>query len=114
VAAYWVDGAAGVGDEGNKEVCDPVGTTTHTLRIQRQDGSTQDFTVAINVRATTVPTPNQISPDDDVQFEDSDDNVDFTWSTVSAPGTVTYNIELQYRDVTTGKTAHGLVNESQL
>lgn len=113
VAAYWVDGAAGVGDEGNKEVCDPVGTTTHTLRIQRQDGSTQDFTVTINIQTTTVPKPNLISPDDDIEFEDSDDDVDFVWSAVSAPGTVTYNLEIQYRDNDeweNWRTVNGLTN----
>jgi uncharacterized protein YraI len=51
VAAYWVDGNAGAGDDGKKDVCDPVGTTTHILRIQKPDGSTQDYSVAITVTA---------------------------------------------------------------
>jgi uncharacterized protein YraI len=50
VTAYWVDGDAGAGDDGKKDVCDPVGTTTHILRIQKPDGSTQDFTVTITVK----------------------------------------------------------------
>jgi uncharacterized protein YraI len=51
VAAYWVDGAPGVGDDGSKQVCDPVGTTTHTLHIQKLDSTTQDFTVIITVQS---------------------------------------------------------------
>ncbi len=98
VAAYWVDGVAGAGDEGNREVCDPVGTTTHVLRIQRQDGTTQEFTLAITVRTTTVLRPNLISPDDNEEFNYPDDEVNFVWSAVSAPGTVTYNIEIQSED----------------
>jgi uncharacterized protein YgiM (DUF1202 family) len=97
VAAYFVDGVAGAGDEGDREVCDPVGTTTHTLRVQKRDGTTQDFTVAINVRATGMPKPSLISPDDDENFDEGDE-VDFDWSEVSAPGTITYNIEIQSED----------------
>ncbi|MBE7553877.1 MAG: FHA domain-containing protein [Anaerolineales bacterium] len=97
VAAYFVDGVAGAGDEGEREVCDPVGPNTHTLRVQKRDGSTQDFTVTINVRATTVPRPSLISPDDDENFDEGDE-VDFDWSEVSAPGTITYNIEIQSED----------------
>jgi hypothetical protein len=74
-----------------------VGTTTHTLRIQRRDGSTQDFSVTINVRATGVPRPDLISPDDDENFDEGDE-VEFVWSSVNAPGTVTYNIEIQSED----------------
>ncbi|GIK39411.1 MAG: hypothetical protein BroJett011_32440 [Chloroflexota bacterium] len=97
VAAYFVDGVAGAGDEGDREVCDPVGPNTHTLHVQKQDGSTQDFTVTINVRSTTVPRPSLISPDDDENFDEGDE-VDFDWSEVSAPGTITYNIEIQSED----------------
>ncbi len=97
VAAYFVDGVAGVGDEGDREVCDPVGSTTHTLRVQRLDGSTQDFNVTITVQATGVPRPNLVFPDDDENFDEGDD-VEFVWSSVSAPGTVTYNIEIQSED----------------
>lgn len=96
VAAYFVDGVAGAGDEGDREVCDPVGTTTHTLRVQKRDGSTQDFTVTITVRTTTVPKPSLNSPDDEEDFHVGD-SVNFEWSAVSAPGTVTYNIEIQYK-----------------
>ncbi|MBI1879423.1 MAG: hypothetical protein HYR94_14595 [Chloroflexi bacterium] len=98
VAAYFVDGVAGAGDEGDREVCDPVGTTTHTLRIQRRDGSIQDFTETITVQSTTVLRPNLISPDDNEQFDWPDDNVEFLWLGVSAPGTVTYSIEIEYED----------------
>lgn len=97
VAAYFVDGVAGAGDEGDREVCDPVGSTTHILRVQRLDGSTQEFTVTINVQATGMPRPNLISPDDDENFDEGDD-VEFVWSSVSAPGTITYNIEIQSED----------------
>jgi len=97
VAAYFVDGVAGAGDEGDREVCDPVGSTTHTLRVQRLDGSTQDFTVTINVQATGMPRPSLISPDDEENFDEGDD-VEFVWSPVSAPGTITYNIEIQSED----------------
>jgi uncharacterized protein YgiM (DUF1202 family) len=97
VAAYYVDGVAGAGDEGDREVCDSVGTTTHTLRVQKRDGTIQDFSVAINVRATGMPKPSLISPDDDENF-DVGDEVDFDWSGVSAPGTITYNIEIQSQD----------------
>jgi hypothetical protein len=96
VAAYFVDGVAGAGDVGDKEVCDPVGTTTHVLRINKRDGSTQDFTVTIHVQATTVPRPNLISPGDNADFRYPDDDVEFVWSAISAPGTVTYNIEIQF------------------
>jgi hypothetical protein len=114
VAAYFVDGVAGAGDEGDREVCDPVGTTTHVLRIQRTDGSTQDFSVTINVRSTSMPRPNLISPDDDEEFDEGDE-VDFDWSTVDAPGTLTYNIEIQYDDDGEWKnwrTVNGLSNTS--
>jgi hypothetical protein len=97
VAAYFVDGVAGAGDEGDREVCDPVGTNTHTLRVQKRDGTTQDFTVTINVRATGMPRPNLISPDDNENFDEGD-RVNFDWSDVSAPGTITYNIEIQSED----------------
>lgn len=97
VAAYFVDNVAGAGDEGDREVCDPVGTTTHILHVQKQDGSTQDFTVTINVRATGMPKPSLISPDDGENFDEGDE-VDFDWSEVSAPGTITYNIEIQSED----------------
>jgi hypothetical protein len=96
VAAYWVDGVPGVGDEGQKDVCDPVGVTTHTLRVQKRDGSIQDYTVTITVRATTVPRPSLISPEDDKEFDYYPREVTFVWSAVTAPGTVTYNIEIQY------------------
>ncbi len=96
VAAYWVDGVPGVGDEGQKSVCDPVGTTTHTLRVQKRDGFIQDFTVTITVHATTVPKPNLISPEDDKEFDYYPREVTFVWSAVTAPGTVTYNIEIQF------------------
>jgi hypothetical protein len=98
VAAYFVDGVAGAGDEGDREVCDPVGTATHTLRINRRDGSTQEFTATINVRSTTVPRPGLISPDDNEEFNYPDEEVTFSWSSVSAPGTITYNIEIQSED----------------
>jgi hypothetical protein len=97
VIGYYIDNIAGAGDEGNREVCDPVGTNTHTLRIQRQDGSTQDFIVTITVRPSSMPKPSQDSPDDGDEFSNGDE-VDFDWSSVSAPGTVTYNLEVQYKD----------------
>lgn len=97
VAGYFIDGIAGAGDDGEREVCDPVGTNTHTLRIQRQDGTTQDFIVTITVRPSNMPRPSLDSPNDDEEFENGDE-VDFDWSSVGAPGTVTYNLEVQYRD----------------
>ncbi len=97
VAGYYVDGIAGAGDEGERQVCDPVGTNTHTLRIQRQDGSTQDFIVTITVRPSNMPKPSLKSPDDGDKFSNGDD-VKFDWSSVDAPGTVTYNLEVQYKD----------------
>lgn len=98
VTGYYVDNIAGAGDEGEREVCDPVGTNTHTLRIQRQDGSTQDFTVTITVRpSNNMPKPNLKAPDDEEEFGNGDD-VEFDWSSIDAPGTVRYNLEIQYRD----------------
>jgi uncharacterized protein YraI len=98
VAAYFVDGVAGAGDVGDREVCDPVGTTTHTLRIQRRDDSVQDFTVTITVQSNNVPRPSLISPGDNENFDWPDDDVEFVWSAVSAPGQVTYSIEIQSED----------------
>jgi hypothetical protein len=48
VRAYWVDGRAGVGDDGNFETC-PCQDETHTLRIQRRDGTMQNLKLTIKV-----------------------------------------------------------------
>lgn len=98
VVAYFVDGVAGAGDVGDREVCDPAGVTTHTLRIQRQDGSVQDFTLTITVQSNNVPRPDLISPRDNEDFDWPDDDVEFAWSAISAPGQVTYSIEIQSED----------------
>lgn len=114
VAAYFVDGVAGAGDEGEREVCDPVGATTHTLQVQKTDGSTQDLTVTINVHETGMPRPSFISPDENETF-DINDEVDFDWSEVNAPGTVTYSIEIQSEDDgewENWRTVNGLTNTS--
>jgi hypothetical protein len=112
VAAYWVDGVPGVGDEGQKEVCDPVGTTTHTLRIKKRDDSTQDFTVTITVRAGSVPQPILISPEPNKEFNYFPREVTFVWGAVAAPGTVTYNIEIEYNggSWTNWRTVNGLAS----
>lgn len=97
VKAYWVDGSPGVGDEGTRQVCDPVGVTTHVLKVQKQDDSVQEFTVSVAVGGGgTVPVPAQVSPDNNKEFDYYPREVTFVWSGVSAPGTVTYNIEIEW------------------
>jgi uncharacterized protein YraI len=98
VAAYWVDGVPGAGDEGQKDVCDPVGTTIHTLRIKKLDNSTQDFTVTITVRAGAIPQPILISPEPNKEFNFFPREVTFVWGAVAGPGTITYAIEIEYNN----------------
>lgn len=97
VKAYWVDDAPGVGDEGSRQVCDPVGVTTHVLRVLKMDDSVQEFTVVVNVGSGgSVPVPTLISPQNNKEFDYYPREVTFVWSSVSAPGSVTYNIEIEW------------------
>lgn len=112
VAAYWVDDEPGVGDEGSREVCDSPGTHHHTLRVQRLDGTTDEYRVTLEVEGGTVPRPDQISPENNKEFNYYPREVTFVWSEVDAPGNVTYNIQIQYNDGEwhNWKAASGLSN----
>jgi hypothetical protein len=48
VSAYWVNGQAGVGDDGSFETC-PCQDETHALRVRLQDGTEQNLTLTIEV-----------------------------------------------------------------
>lgn len=94
VAAYWVDGEAGAGDDGKKTVCDSSGTHVHLLRIQKADGSTQDFTVTLYVEGSSHDTYKTGSAtihgtwcfdiDEGDQTSCSDDDSDFWWEQQSS------------------------------
>lgn len=60
VQAYWVDGQAGSGDDGSRQVC-PCQDETHTLHVVKSDGSPQDLQVTIHVQGQCV-TPIPIAP----------------------------------------------------
>jgi hypothetical protein len=59
IKAYWVDGQAGSGDDGSRQVC-PCQDETHVLHVVKSDGSQQDYQVSIDVKGTCVtPTPGR-------------------------------------------------------
>jgi hypothetical protein len=48
VGAYWVNGRAGVGDDGSFQTC-PCQDETHTLRVRLRDGTEQSLSLTIRV-----------------------------------------------------------------
>jgi hypothetical protein len=97
VKAYWVDGLAGVGDEGAKQICDPVGVTTHVLRVQKLDDSVQEYTLTVSVGTDgSVIVPQLIAPENNKEFDYYPREVTFVWAAVSAAGSVWYNIEIEW------------------
>lgn len=119
IKAYWVDDVAGVGDVGSKQICDPPGVTTHTLRVQKTDDSLVEYTVTVTVSAGgAIPAPNLLSPDNNKQFDYYPREVTFVWEPVAAPGTVQYTLLIEvdtgvwqtWETVVTGSTSYTMDN----
>ncbi len=119
VKAYWVDGIAGVGDTGSKEICDPPGVTTHVMRVQKNDDSLVEYTVTVTVSAATqVPAPNLMVPENNKQFDYYPREVTFVWEATTAPGAVQYTLQIEvdtgtwqdWQTVVTGNTSYTMEN----
>lgn len=64
VRAYWVDGNAGAGDDGDMEIC-PCDDETHTLHVVKADGSEHDLSVSVSTRGECAAPPPPPPGDDE-------------------------------------------------
>lgn len=118
IKAYWIDDVAGVGDVGSKQICDPLGVTTHTLRVQKADDSLVEYTVTVTVSSVSIPPPNLLVPENNKQFDYYPREVTFVWEPVAAAGTVQYTLLIEvdtgtwqtWETVVTGSTSYTMDN----